>query len=130
MKETPSAGGAPSMFSVVGLTLEDISTGSLPQVRLAQAMEARRKHHSSRGQPTKRIAVYTTNGTDTQALIARTKYKDRGAFYVFLYFSEGAVEACKDLGIPLHILDSLEEKELPANRQIILEDSAPAPVPR
>lgn len=114
------------MFSVVGLTLEDISTGSLPQVRLAQAIEGRRRQGGSKRQAGERIAVYTTNGTDTQALIARTKYKERGAFYVFLYFSDGAVQVCKEMGIPLHILDSLEEKELPANRQVVLEEPAPS----
>jgi hypothetical protein len=116
------------MFSVVGLTLEDISSGALPQVRLAEVVEARRKQARAR-QGAERIVVYTTNGTDTQALIARTKYKERGSFFIFLYFSDGAVQTCKELGIPLHILDSLEESELPPNRQVVLEDRTRAPVP-
>ena len=115
------------MYSVVGLTLEDISTGALPQIRLAEAVEARRKDGNARRAPAKSVVVYTTNGTDTQALIARTKYKERGAFFIFLYFSEGAVELCKALRIPLRVLDSVEERELPSNRQVVLEDPCPAP---
>lgn len=109
----------------MGLTLQDISSGALPQVRLAELVERRRNQERAKSGPAKRIVVYTTNGTDTQALIARTKYKERGAFFIFLYFSDGAVQVCKELGIPLHILDSLDESELPSNRQVVLEDPLP-----
>jgi hypothetical protein len=116
------------MFAVVGLTLNDISSGDLPQLRLAGALDARLKQiHYPPGTPTE-VAVYTTSSTDTQALVARAKYREQGEFLVFLYFNDAAVQICKDAGIPLHIVDRVEDKELPANRETVLERSYLAPV--
>ena len=116
------------MFAVVGLTLNDISSGDLPQLRLAGALEARKKQiHYPPGMPTD-VAVYTTSATDTQALVARAKYREKGEFLVFLYFNDAAVQICKDAGIPLRIVDRVEDKELPANKEIVLERSYLAPV--
>ena len=118
-----------AMFSVVGLTLEDISSGALPQVRLADALDARRKQNDYPPGNPRQIAVYTINGTDTQGLVARTKYREHGLL-VFLYFNDAAVQACKEMGIPLRILDRVDETHLPANRTTVFECSYLAPVPR
>ena len=116
------------MFAVVGLTLNDISSGDLPQLRLADVLDARLKQiHYPPGTPTE-VAVYTTSSTDTQALVARAKYREQGEFLVFLYFNDAAVQICKDAGIPLHIVDRVEDKELPANRETVLERSYLAPM--
>jgi hypothetical protein len=116
------------MFAVVGLTLEDISTGDLPQLRLADALEARSKQiHYPPGTPTD-VAVYTTSATDTQALVARTKYREKGQFLVFLYFNDAAVQICKEAGIALRIVDRVDAGELPANKETVLERSYLAPV--
>lgn len=109
------------MYSVVGLTLNDVASGALPQVRLAEALEARAKQSKSHAESTPRVVVYTTDGGDTQGLIARTKYKEKGAFLVFLYFSDGAVQVCQEHGIALRILDQVEERGLPAKRVTVLE---------
>ena len=117
-----------NMFAVVGLTLADISSGALPQLLLADALEARSKQiHYPPGTPTD-VAVYTTNATDTQALVARTKYREQGQFLVFLYFNDAAVQICKEAGIPLRIVDRVEGSELPANKDTVLERSYLAPV--
>src|ERR1700732_4819427 len=114
------------MFAVVGLTLEDISTGDLPQLRLGDALHARSKQiHYPPGTPTD-VAVYTTSATDTQALVARTKYREKGQFLVFLYFNDAAVQICKEAGVPLPIV--AEVKDLPANKEGVLERSYLAPV--
>lgn len=116
------------MFAVVGLTLENISSGDLPQLRLAEALEARAKQlHYPPGTPTE-VAVYTTSSTDTQALVARMKYREHGEFLVFLYFNEAAVQICKDAGIPLRVVDRVPVTELPANKEKVLERSYLAPV--
>jgi hypothetical protein len=116
------------MFAVVGLMLDDISSGDLPQLRLAQALEARAKQtHYPPGAPTE-VAVYTTSATDTQALVARTKYREHGEFLVFLYFNEAAVQICKEAGIPLRIVDQVDINELPSNKETVLERSYLAPV--
>ena len=75
-----------------------------------------------------RIVVYTTVETDTQGSVARTKYKQQGLFLVFLYFNDAAVVACKEMGIPLRILDRIDESELPARRATVLERPYLAPV--
>jgi hypothetical protein len=108
------------MYAVVGLTLNDVSEGALPQVRLAEALEERAKHGRVQSEAS-RIVVYTTDGADTQGLIARTKYKEHGAFLVFLYFSASAVQVCQEHGIPLRIVDQVEERGLPAKRVTVLE---------
>src|SRR5579859_6987347 len=96
------------MFAVVGLTFADISSGDLPQLRLAEALDARAKQtHYPPGKPTE-VVVYTTSSTDTQALVARTKYREHGEFLVFLYFNDAAVEICKAAGIPLHVVDRVD----------------------
>jgi hypothetical protein len=116
------------MFAVVGLTLEDISSGALPQLRLADALQARAKQiHYPPGTPTE-VAVYTTSTTDTQALVARTKYREQGEFLVFLYFNDAAVQICKEAGITLRIVDRVEAGALPANKETVLERSYLAPV--
>jgi hypothetical protein len=66
------------MVSVIGLTLEDISSGDLPQLRLADALDARMKQsHYPPGTP-QELVIYTTCGTDSQASVARTKYREQG----------------------------------------------------
>lgn len=115
------------MFYVVGLTLDDISSGALPQVRLADALDACMRQGKARRELTQRIVVYTTEATDTQSLVARAKYKEQGGFLVFLYFSEGAVEICKEFGIPLRVVDRVEERGLPSNRIVVLEHPSVAP---
>src|SRR5579859_6941493 len=107
------------MFSVVGLTLDEVSSGSLPHVRLGQTLDQRMTKSNFRyGQ---RIAVYTTVETDTQGLVARTKYRQQGQFLVFLYFNDSAVEACKEMGIPIRILDRIDESNLPVRRATVME---------
>jgi hypothetical protein len=116
------------MFAVVGLTLNDISSGDLPQLRLADALDVRLKQsHYPPGTP-KEVAVYTTSSTDTQALVARTKYREQGEFLVFLYFNDAAVQICKEAGIPLRIVDRIDLSELPSNKETVLERSYLAPV--
>jgi hypothetical protein len=109
------------MFSVIGLTLDQVSTGSLPQVRLADALDYRTTRSEFRFAPGAPIQIFSTEGTDTQALVARTKYKDQGQFLLFLYFNDVAVAACKEMNIPIRIVDRIEERELPARRIAVLE---------
>jgi hypothetical protein len=108
------------MFSVVGITLDDISLGSPPQVRLAEVLESRMKAAGSHYQAGEEITVYAVKATATQALVARTKYKEQGEFLLFFYFSDAAVQLCKENGIPLTILERISEADLPANREAIL----------
>jgi hypothetical protein len=114
------------MFSVVGLTLDDVSAGSLPHARLAKTLDERMTKSNFRY--AEKISVYTTVEADTQGLVARTKYRQQGQFLVFLYFNDTAVEACKEMGIPLRILDRIDECELPSRRATIMERPYLAPV--
>jgi hypothetical protein len=109
------------MFAVVGLTLDDVWSGALPQARLAKALEARAKEGHARGPSTQPILIYTTDPGDTQGPMERTKYKDRGAFLTLLYFNDAAVEACNELHIPLRILEHVDERGLPTRRVIAFE---------
>jgi hypothetical protein len=118
------------MFAVVGLTLDDVWSGSLPQVRLAEALKARRTQGNSRPEATQPIVIYTTDPEDTQGLIARAKYKERGAFLTFLYFNDAAVGACNEFHIPLRILDHVDEGGLPAKKVIAFEHPSVAPAIR
>src|SRR5438270_5115686 len=106
------------MFSVIGMTLGGFPFGSPPPGRLAEGLESPAKHARDTTEPGE---VYTTGPADTQGLIARTKYKERGNFLVFLYFSDAAVTACNEFGIPLRILERIEERALPARRVMALE---------
>ena len=81
MRGTMSA-AEDKMFSVVGLTLDEVSTGSLPHVHLAKTLDSRMTKSSFRY--AEKILVYTTVETDTQGLVARTKYRQQGQFLVFL----------------------------------------------
>ena len=114
------------MFSVVGLTLDEISSGSLPHVHLARTLDGRMKKSNFRYAEI--ILAYTTVETDTQGLVARAKYKQQGQFLMFLYFNDTAVEACKEIGIPIRVLDRIEESELPSRRSKVLERPYLAPV--
>ena len=114
------------MFSVVGLTLDEVSSGSLPHVRLSKTLDTRMTKTNFRY--AEKILVYTTVETDTQGLVARTKYRQQGQFLVFLYFNEAAVEACKEMGIPLRILDRIDESGLPYRRATVVERPYLAPV--
>lgn len=120
-------GSEENMFFVVGLTLDDVWSGSLPQLRLAAVLEERAKQAKYPPEPPRRVAVYTTDPNDTQGLVARTKYKEKGSFLVFLYFSDGAVQICKEVGIPLRILDQIDEPELPTKKVKVLEHPAVEP---
>jgi len=113
------------MFSVVGITLDDISLGSPPQVRLADVLESRMKAAGSHYQAGE-ITVYAVKATATQALVARTKYKEQGEFLLSFYFSDAAVQLCEENGIPLTILERISEADLPANREAILSDEPTA----
>jgi len=114
------------MFSVVGLTLDEVSTGSLPHAHLAKTLDHRMTKSDFRY--AKIILVYTTVETDTQGLVARAKYKQQGQFLMFLYFNDAAVEACKEIGIPIRVLDCIDESELPSRRTKVLERPYLAPV--
>jgi|SRR5579863_1072960 len=114
------------MFSVIGLTLDEVSTGSLPHVHLAKALDNRMTKSNFR--LAEIILVFTTVETDTQGLVARTKYRQQGQFLVFLYFNDVAVEACKEMGIPIRILDRIDEDELPSRRTTVLQRPYLAPV--
>jgi hypothetical protein len=116
------------MFSVVGLTLDEVSSGSLPHVHLAKTLDNRMTKHNFR--LAEIILVYTTVETDTQGLVARTKYRQQGQFLVFLYFNDTAVEACKEIGIPIRILDRIDEDELPSRRATVLQRPYLAPAPK
>src|SRR5260370_16600318 len=100
------------MFSVVGLTLDDVSSGSLPHVHLVKTLDSRLTKSNFRY--AERILVYTTIETDTQGLVARTKYRQQGQFLVFLYFNDAAVEPSKHLSLPLRIFDPLLKSHLPS----------------
>jgi hypothetical protein len=113
------------MFSVVGLTLDEVSSGSLPHVRLAKTLDERMTKSNFRFREI--ILVYTTVETDTQGPAARTKYRQQGQFLVFLYFNDAAVEACKEIGIPIRVLDRIDERELPSRRATVLERPYLAP---
>jgi hypothetical protein len=113
------------LFSVVGLTLDEVSSGSLPQARLIKTLDERMTKSNFRYAEI--LLVYTTVETDTQGLVARTKYRGQGQFLVFLYFNDAAVAACKEMGIPLRILDRIDESELPARRATVLERPYLAP---
>jgi hypothetical protein len=114
------------MFSVVGLTLDEVSSGSLPQLHLAKTLDNRMTKSNFRY--AEKILVYTTAENDTQALVARTKYRQQGQFLVFLYFNDAAVAACSEIGIPLRILDRIDERGLPSRRSTVLERPYLAPV--
>jgi hypothetical protein len=114
------------MFSVVGLTLDEVSSGSLPHVRLAKTLDTRLTKSNFRFAEI--ILVYTTVETDTQGWAARTKYKEQGQFLVFLYFNDAAVAACKEMGIPIRVLDRIDESALPVRRTTVLERPYLAPV--
>jgi hypothetical protein len=115
------------MFAVVGLTLDDVWSGSFPQKRLEDALKARKAQGNSGREPTQIIVVYTTDPADTQGPIARAKYKDKGTFLTLLYFSDAAVEACNELQIPLRILERVDESGLPAKKVIAFEHAPVAP---
>jgi hypothetical protein len=125
VRETISAQKT-EMFSVVGLTLDEVSSGSLPHLQLAKALDARMTKSNFRY--AERILVYTTIETDTHGLVARTKYRQQGQFLVFLYFNDTAVEACKEIGITVRILDRIGESELPSRRATVIERPYLAPV--
>jgi hypothetical protein len=125
VRETMSA-AENKMFSIVGLTLDEVSSGALPQARLIKTLDERMTKSNFRYAEI--ILVYTTVETDTQGSVARTKYRGQGLFLVFLYFNDAAVAACKEMGIPLRILDRIEESELPVRRATVLERPYLAPV--
>jgi len=115
------------MFTVVGLTLDDVWSGTLPQVRLADALKARKTQDNPRHETTHSIVIYTTDPGDTQGPITRSKYKGKGTFVTILYFNDAAVAACNELKIPLRILDHVEESGLPARRVVAFKYPSLAP---
>src|ERR1700676_5213719 len=56
------------MFSVVGLTLDEVSSGSLPHLQLAKTLDTRMTKSNFRY--AERILVYTTIETDTHGSTA------------------------------------------------------------
>jgi hypothetical protein len=114
------------VFNVVGLTLDQISTGWLPQTQLAHTLEVRTTKSGFRFGPS--ILIYSTEGADTHGMVARTKYKEQGQFLLFLYFNDAAVEACKEMGIPLSIVDRIEDHDLPARCVRVLDRPYLAPI--
>ncbi len=115
------------MFAVVGLTLDDVWSGSLPQMRLADALRSRGMQDSSHREAAKSIVIYTTDPGDTQGPIARAKYKDKGTFVTILYFNDAAVAACNKFQVPIRILDHVDEGGLPAKKVIAFEYPSLAP---
>jgi|SRR5215470_7278371 len=113
------------MFAVVGLTLDDVWAGALPQARLAEALRTRRTRGGSLREQS--IVIYTTDPADTQGPIARAKYKARGTFVTLLYLNEAAVEACNECHIPLNILEHIDQSGLPAKKVVAFERSFAAP---
>ena len=107
------------MFAVVGLTLDDVWAGALPQVRLAAALKARGAQSGSQREQS--IVIYTTDPSDTQGPIARAKYKARGNFVTLLYLNEAAVAACNQFHIPLNVLEHVDASGLPAKKVIAFE---------
>jgi hypothetical protein len=118
------------MFSVVGLTLDDVWSGSPPQVRLAAALKARGTQGNSPSEAMQSIVIYTTDPNDTQGPIARAKYKDKGTFLTLLYLNDAAVAACHEFKIPLRILDHIDEGGLPAKKVVAFEHPSVAPAIR
>jgi hypothetical protein len=118
---TPKA----ELFSVIGLTLDEVSAGSLPHVRLAKTLDARMTKTNFRY--AENILV-TTVDTDTQGLVERTKYRQQGQFLVFLYFNDAAVAACREMGIPIRVLDRIDENGLPSRRATVMERPYLAPI--
>ena len=114
------------MFSVVGLTLDEVSAGLLPHARLAKTLDERMTKRNFR--LAEMIQVYTTVETDTHAPAARTKYRGQGQFLVFLYFNDAAIAACKEIGIPVRVLDRVDESGLPVRRSTVLERPYLAPL--
>ena len=114
------------MFSVVGLTLDEVSSGLLPHNQLAKTLDTRMTKSNFRFAEI--ILVYTTVETDTQGSAERTKYRQQGQFLVFLYFNDAAVEACKEMGIPIRGLDRIDESQLPARRATVMERPYLAPM--
>jgi hypothetical protein len=114
------------MFSVVGLTLDEVSSGSLPHNNLAKTLDNRMTKSNFRFAEI--ILVYTTVETDTQGSAERTKYRQQGQFLVFLYFNDAAVEACREMGIPIRVLDRIDESQLPARRATVMERPYLAPM--
>lgn len=114
------------MFSVVGLTLDEVSTGLLPHVRLGKVLDERMTKSNFRY--AEKICVYTTIDTDTHGLVARTKYRQQGQFLVFLYFNDAAIAACKEMGISVRVLDRVDESDLPARRATVIDRPYLAPV--
>jgi hypothetical protein len=115
------------MFAVVGLTLDDVWSGSFPQKRLEDALKARKAQGNSGRELTQLMVIYTTDPADTQGPIARAKYKDKGPFLTLLYFNDAAVEACNELQIPLRILDRVDESGLPVRKVVAFEHAPVAP---
>lgn len=116
------------MFTVVGLTLDQISSGLLPQMQLARTLDRRSTKSEFRFAPGPPILIYSTDEKDTHAMVSRSKYKDKGQFLLFLYFNDVAIEACKEMGIALRILDRVEDNELPARRVAVLDRPYLAPI--
>jgi len=79
------------------------------------------KSAGSHYQAGEEITVYAVKATATQALVARPKHKEQGEM-LFFYFSDAAVQLCKEHGIPLTILERISEADLPANREVIVSN--------
>ncbi|HYL62647.1 MAG TPA: hypothetical protein VE077_08490 [Candidatus Methylomirabilis sp.] len=115
------------MFAVVGLTLDDVWSGSLPQVRLAAALKTCATEDNPGHRATPSIVIYTTDPADTQGPRARAKYKEQGTFVTLLYFNDAAVGACNEFHIPLQILEHVDESGLPAKKVVAFEHPPAAP---
>jgi len=110
------------MFAVVGLTLDDVWAGALPQARLAEALKTRVAQGLRES-----IVIYTTDPADTQGPVARAKYKERGTFVTLLYLNEPSVAACNQFHIPLNVLEHVDAGGLPAKKVVAFEHPAAAP---
>jgi len=109
------------MFAIIGLTLDDVWSGALPQVRLAKALEDPKHARKIPRDVAHRVTIYTTDPNNTQGSVERTKYKDRGTFLTLLYFNKAAVQACHELHIPLRILEHVDESALPPGKVVAFE---------
>src|SRR5260370_2150201 len=98
------------MFSVVGLTLDEVSSGSLPHVHLAKTLDNHMIKSNFRFAEI--ILVYTTVEADTQGSASRTKDRHQCQFLWFLYSNDCAGVGCYGTGISIRFIVSYPVRAL------------------
>ena len=112
-------------FGVVGVTWEDVAAGPdhNPHQRLAQELKKQLTRVNFRHTDMKQALVYGDGGADAEALqMLRKKYRDRGRFCEFAFFSETSRAACAQFSIELKILDFVELDFIPAHSVVLLQE--------